>query len=120
MWKVAIRGILAKKFRVLLTSVAIVLGVAFMAGTLILSDTITHTFDNLAVQVNQGLSATVRAKSAFKSEGQQQRNWIDASLIDRVRAVPGVQAASLDVQGIAFIVGNNGKSITKTTGAPGL
>jgi putative ABC transport system permease protein len=120
MWKVAIRGILAKKFRVLLTSIAIVLGVAFMAGTLILSDTITHTFDNLAVQVNTGLSATVRAKAAFKSEGQQQRNWIDASLIDKVKQVKGVQAASLDVQGIAFIVGDNGKSITKTTGAPGL
>jgi putative ABC transport system permease protein len=118
--KVAIRGILAKKLRVALTSIAIVLGVAFMAGTLVLSDTITHTFDTLAVQVNTGLSATVRAKAAFKSEGQQQRNWIDASLIDTVRTVPGVDTASLDTQGLAFIVGKDGKAITKTNGAPGL
>jgi putative ABC transport system permease protein len=120
MWKVAIKGILAKKFRVVLTSVAIVLGVAFMTGTLVLSDTITRTFDTLAVQVNQGLSATVRAKSAFKADGQDQRNWIDASLLGTVQKVPGVQAASLDVQGQAFIIGKDGKSITKTTGAPGL
>ncbi|HEX4493762.1 MAG TPA: FtsX-like permease family protein [Acidimicrobiia bacterium] len=120
MLKVAIRGILAKKLRVVLTSIAIVLGVAFMAGTLVLSDTITHTFDTLAVQVNTGLSATVRAKAAFKSEGQQQRNWIDASLLDTVKNVPGVQAASLDVQGLAFVVGRDGKAITKTSGAPGL
>jgi putative ABC transport system permease protein len=120
MWKVAIKGILAKKFRVVLTSVAIVLGVAFMTGTLVLSDTITRTFDALAVQVNTGLSATVRAKAAFKADGQDQRNWIDASLLGTVEKVKGVQAASLDVQGQAFIIGKDGKSITKTTGAPGL
>jgi putative ABC transport system permease protein len=126
MWKVAIRGILAKKFRVVLTSIAIVLGVAFMAGTLILSDTITRTFDTLAVQVNQGLSATVRAPAAFKAEGRQQRNFIDASLIDVVRKVPGVQEASLDISSSdveganAYILDRSGKSITKTSGAPGL
>ena len=42
MWKVAIKGILAHKFRIVLTSIAVVLGVSFMAGTLVLSDTISR------------------------------------------------------------------------------
>ena len=47
MWRVTFRGLLAKKFRLVLTSLAVVLGVAFMAGTFVLTDTLGHVFDNL-------------------------------------------------------------------------
>jgi putative ABC transport system permease protein len=119
MWKVAIKGILAHKFRIVLTSIAVVLGVSFMTGTLVLSDTISRTFDNLITNVNSGLSAQVRAKAAFKDQqGNEQRTRIDASLVDTVRKVPGVKDAEVSVQGFAVIVGPNGKGLNATGNGP--
>ena len=119
MFKVAIKGILAHKFRIVLTSIAVVLGVSFMTGTLVLSDTISRTFDNLITNVNGGLSAQVRAKAAFKDEqGNQQRNRIDASLVDTIRNVPGVKDAEVSVTGFAVIVGPNGKGLNASGNGP--
>src|ERR1700693_1588067 len=119
MWKVAIKGILAHKFRIVLTSIAVVLGVSFMAGTLVLSDTISRTFDNLITNVNGGLSAQIRAKAAFKDQqGNEQRNRVPASLVDIVRKVPGVKDAEISVQGFAVIVGRNGKGLNASGNGP--
>ena len=119
MWKVAIKGILAHKFRIVLTSIAVVLGVSFMTGTLVLSDTIGRTFDNLITNVNGGLSAQIRAKAAFKDEqGNEQRKRIDASLVDAVRKVPGVKDAEISVAGFAVIVGPNGKGLNASGNGP--
>jgi putative ABC transport system permease protein len=119
MWKVAIKGILAHKFRIVLTSISVVLGVSFMTGTLVLSDTISRTFDNLITNVNGGLSAQVRAKAAFKDQqGNQQRNRIDASLLDIVRTTPGVKDAEVSVSGFAIIVGPNGKGLNASGNGP--
>src|SRR5689334_17778232 len=119
MWKVSIKNILAHKFRIVLTSIAVVLGVSFMTGTLVLSDTITRTFDNLITNVNNGLSAQIRAKASFKDEnGNQQRNRISASLVDIARRVPGVQDAEVSVSGFAVIVGSNGKGLNASGNGP--
>ncbi len=121
MWKVTFKALAAKKWRVLLTSVAIVLGVAFMAGTLVLSDTITRTFNNLVVNVNAGLAAQVRGVSQFKdTQGNQQRNRIDASLVDTVQQVPGVKDAVASVSGFAIIVDKQGKGLNTNGQAPPL
>src|SRR5260221_14676779 len=109
MLKVAIKGIAAKKFRLVLTSIAVVLGVAFMTGTLVLSDTINRTFDGLAVQINAGTAAKVRAKATFKADGEQQRNPIDPALIPIVAGAPGVEAAEGGVSGLAYIVKRDAK-----------
>jgi len=45
MWKVTLKGLWAKKVRFLMTGIAVVLGVSFVAGTLVLSATIKKTFD---------------------------------------------------------------------------
>ncbi len=121
MWRVALKGIAAKKLRVLLTSVSVVLGVAFITGTLVLSDTITRTFDTLVVNVNGGLSAQIRGKSAFNdSQGNAQRNRIDASLLDAVRRVPGVHDADVSVAGLGVIVDKTGKGLNAGQGPPPL
>jgi putative ABC transport system permease protein len=119
MWKVSIKGILAHKIRIVLTSIAVVLGVSFMTGTLVLSDTISRTFDNLITNVNSGLSAQIRAKAAFKDEqGNEQRNRIDASIVNTVRRVPGVKDAEVNVAGFAVIVGPNGKGLNASGNGP--
>ncbi|HVN51118.1 MAG TPA: FtsX-like permease family protein, partial [Acidimicrobiales bacterium] len=121
MWRVTLKAIAAKRWRLLLTSVAIVLGVAFMAGTLVLSDTITRTFDDLVVNVNAGLAAQVRGVAQFKDTlGNQQRNRIDAGLVDRVRKVPGVRHAVASVSGFGIIVDKHGRSLNTNGQAPPL
>ena len=47
MWRTALRNIVAHRMRLFTTGLAVMFGVAFMAGTLVLADTITKTFDNL-------------------------------------------------------------------------
>jgi len=120
MWRVTLKGIAAKKIRIVLTSIAVMLGVAFMTGTLVLSDTINKTFDGLAVQINAGTAAKVRAKASFKADGEQQRNPIDPSLIPVVASAPGVEAAEGGVSGLAYIVKRDGKALNTGNGPPAI
>src|SRR4051794_9344403 len=68
MFRATIKSLAARKLRLLTTSVAVLLGVAFMAGTLVLTDTIGKTFDNFFANGNAGASAYVRGETAFTTE----------------------------------------------------
>ena len=68
MWRVTLTGLLAHKVRYALTALAVLLGVAFMAGTFVFTDTIKHTFDGLFTDVYSNTSAVVRAKQAYSPE----------------------------------------------------
>ena len=65
MRRVTIRGLLTRKLRLLLTALAIVLGVTFVTGTLVLGDTLNRTFDDLIGTAYQHVSFQIRGKSAF-------------------------------------------------------
>jgi putative ABC transport system permease protein len=67
MWRVTISGLMAKKLRLVLTSIAVVLGVAFMSGTFVLTDTLGSVFDKLFTDVTKGVDADVRAKRELDS-----------------------------------------------------
>ena len=69
MFKVALKNVLGHKVRVLLTAVAVVAGVAFMAGTFVLTDTIKKGFDELFADANQGVDAVIRQEAAFEVSG---------------------------------------------------
>src|SRR5512133_1734626 len=115
------KGLLGHKFRFVATALAVTLGVAFMAGTLVLTDTIRTTFDNLFANVYQGTDAVVRAKAAFEGPpgAGVQRGRVDAALVDTVRRVDGVAAAEGDVGGYARLIGKDGKALgNPATGAP--
>ena len=62
MLSLTITSIKAKKFRFVLTSVAVMLGVAFMAGTLVLTDTIKKSYDDIAANVYRDTDAVVRSR----------------------------------------------------------
>jgi putative ABC transport system permease protein len=119
MWKVTIRGVWGKKLRFLLTGVAVILGVAFMVGTLVFTDTTRRTFDDLFANVTAGTDAYVRGKKAFSSDFGDQRNRIPDSLVAKVRATDGVKAAEGDIQTYAQLVTRDGKALS-TGGAPAL
>ena len=54
MWRTSIRSLAAHKLRLALTALAVILGVAFMSGTYVLTDTLKHTFDSLFAQTSAG------------------------------------------------------------------
>ena len=122
MLKATVKGLLAHKVRLIMTALAIVLGVSFMAGTFMLTDTINHTFNTLFAQTAVGKDTTVRSKTAFTSTGfdatDVQRAPVPDSLIAAVRAVSGVKAADGTVQGYAQLVGKDGKPIGGSNGPP--
>ncbi|HEY8112801.1 MAG TPA: FtsX-like permease family protein [Actinomycetes bacterium] len=114
-----LRGLTAHKLRLALTALAIVLGVGFVAGTYVLTDTISKTFTQLFEQTTKGVDVAVRTRDTFSSEGNEQRAPMPATLLDTVTAVPGVAAAEGSVFGYAQFVGKDGKPVT-TGGAPTL
>lgn len=119
MWKVALRGLLAHKLRMALTALSIVLGVAFVAGTYVLTDTIDRTFADLFTQTTKGIDVAVRTRESFTGPAGEQRAPLPAALRDQVAAVPGVAAAEGSMAGYAQFVGKDGKPVT-TGGAPTL
>ena len=124
MFRVIMRGLLARKFRLFATALAVTLGVAFMAGTMVLTDTIGHTFNDLSTGVYKGTDAEVRAKAAFSGPamgGGDQRPLISDSLVQSLRRVPGVAADEGSAMGYARLTGKNGKALgNPAAGAPTL
>ena len=100
MWRVTFKGILAHKLRFVLTGVAVVLGVAFMSGTLVLTDTTIKTFDELFANVlrrhrrrragTDGVSPSAVAGAGAEGASASRRR----GLLPTVRAVDGVRAAT--------------------------
>jgi putative ABC transport system permease protein len=120
MWRVALKGLFAHKLRFALTALAVVLGVGFVAGTFVLTDTINQTFTDLFQQTTKGIDVAVRTGSTFGgTNGPPQRAPMPASVRDRIASVPGVEAAQGNVTGYAQFVGKDGKPVT-TGGAPTL
>src|SRR4051794_7396672 len=116
MWEVTRKGLLAHKFRLLLTSISIILGVGFVAGTFVFTDTIGSVFDHLFTQTTSGTDAVVRAKLPFKVNvqgggAQQDRAPVPESLVPVVQSTPGVAEAQGSVNGYALVVGKDGKSV---------
>jgi putative ABC transport system permease protein len=112
MWKVTWKGLLSHKVRFLLTALAVILGVSFISGTLVLTATIQKTFDDLFADINKGTDAAVRAHEVLSGDfGGGQRPNIPASLVAVVRKTPTVDAAEGNIQAYAQIVDKSGKAI---------
>ena len=110
---------LARKGRLFLTSLAIILGTAFLSGTFIFSDTLNKTFDQLFSDVFKDVDAYVRSSNFVEVPfGGEQRGRIPISELDTVRAVPGVLDAVGDIQAFARIIGKDGKGIGSENGPP--
>jgi putative ABC transport system permease protein len=121
MLRTTFKGLVARKFRLFASSLAVMLGVAFMAGTLVLTDTIQKTFDELFSDVYAGTDAVIRAEGAFDSAGIEQRGRVDASLVGTVSEVDGVADAQPDIRGYAQLIDRAGDVVgDPTTGPPTL
>jgi putative ABC transport system permease protein len=109
---VTIKGLLAHKLRLALTSLAIVLGVTFIAGTFVLTDTLHNTFSSLFGNIYQKIDFQVRGVAQFQGNaGTAVRNPLPESALGTVRHVPGVAVAFGQVQGYAQFVAPDGTPI---------
>ncbi len=95
----ALKGVLAHQSRLVNTALAVVLGVSFLAGTLVLTDTVSATLDDLYADAHAGTDVYVRGETAFDSYVGPQRPRIDSGLLAAVAAVDGVAAAEGVVEG---------------------
>jgi putative ABC transport system permease protein len=117
------KGLLAHKLRLTTTGIAVLIGVAFMAGTLVLTATIGSTFDGLYKDINAGTDVVVRqAQSVSSGQGfGATRAAVDASVLPTVQAVDGVRVAEGNVSGYAQYVNKSGKAVgNPNRGAPTL
>ena len=122
MGRFAIRGLLSRKLRTALTAIAIVLGVAMISGTYVLTDSIDQAFDKIFTDIRQGSNAVISGKSAFDiSEGSGVTEpTLEESLLAQVRALPSVGDAEGSVDSDATqLIGDDGKAVV-FGGAPNL
>jgi len=117
----ALRGLLGRKLRTVLTALAIVLGVATVSGTYVLTDSINNAFHSIFFETRAGSDVVVSGKSAFDLTGDSgvTAPSFDEGLLQRVRALPDVAEADGQVNGQAQLIGKDGKAIVYG-GAPNL
>jgi len=118
MTKVALRGLLTRKLRSVLTGFAVVIGVAFVVGTLVFTDTINESFKNLFERTQKGVDVAVEAKQAVKSDFSAAPT-MPSETLDQVKSVPGVAVAEGSVSGDGTLLDAKGKVIT-SNGPPTL
>src|SRR3954470_9425970 len=120
---ITLKGLVAHRFRLVATALAVTLGVAFTAGTLILTDTVTRTFDNVMGDVYAGVDAVVRGQEQFQGtmNAGAQRSRVDNALVAEVRRVDGVRTAEGSVTGFARLTTKDGAALgNPANGAPTL
>jgi len=120
--KVSLRSLLSHKLRLVLTAVAIILGVTFVAGTLVLTDTIRSTFQGVLSNVDKGVAVVVKGPAPATAVGRLSGATLPLpeSVLAKVKTVSGVADAVgvLDRTGVAFLV--NGQEVGSREGARGL
>jgi putative ABC transport system permease protein len=118
--RAAIRSLLARKVRLVLTGLAVVLGVGFMAGTFVLTDTMTHAFNDLIETQTSSIDVLARSSNAFTAQTSslEERESMPESVLQDVAGVPGVAEAVGDVLGYAQIVDPTTDKVIGTFGPP--
>jgi putative ABC transport system permease protein len=114
MFRATLKGMLSRKLRLLLSGLAVVLGVMAVSGALFTTDTLGRSFDALFQTINQNLDVQVvrTPNVAAGQSGPPAPLPVPSAALDRVAAVPGVRTAtgSVAVDG-ARVIGPNGKVI---------
>ncbi|RYU13446.1 ABC transporter permease [Nocardioides iriomotensis] len=118
MFKAAWKSLMGRKLRLLMSTFAIVLGVAFVAGSLIFTDTLSRSFD--AIFASSVGDVVVRPTGTSADDGPATTRTVPASLVDDLAEVDGAARADGNVSSFStFVVGENGKVIGGQ-GAPGI
>ena len=111
MIRAALKSLLGRKVRLLMSTFAIVLGVAFVAGTLIFSDTLNRSFTALFASTVGDV--VVRPEGGTTADGAPSSVTLPASLLEKLRDVPGAARVDGNVNAVGvFVVGADGKVVS--------
>ncbi|WP_406359923.1 ABC transporter permease [Streptomyces sp. NBC_00715] len=111
--RLSVSSLRAHRRRFAGTFFAVFLGVAFLAGTLVMGDTLRAGFDTMFGNATRGTDAVVRSAGTITAPGESQgvRSPVGTDLVRTIERVPGVAAAVPDIQGAGQLVGADGKPI---------
>ncbi|MFD6295763.1 ABC transporter permease [Streptomyces sp. NPDC060235] len=111
--RLSVSSLRAHRRRFAGTFFAVFLGVAFLAGTLVMGDTLRAGFDTMFGNATRGTDAVVRSAGTITAPGESQgvRSPVGTDLVRTIERVPGVAAAVPDIQGAGQLVGADGKPV---------
>jgi putative ABC transport system permease protein len=115
MLPLVLRGFAQRKLRVLLTAIAVALGVALMAGTYILTDTINHSFAGIFQTANRNKDVVITPTQTLGRGTSPETTPIDEAMVEKVRKTPGVAQAAGAIFSPATLLDEHRKRLT--TGA---
>ncbi len=110
MTKVALRGIATRKLRAFTTFLAIFLGVALVAGTYVLTDTINKSFDQIFKDSLKGTDVVITGKTDVEQEDTGPPPF-SADLLERAKRVDGVEAAAGSIFSLGKFVKKDGEAL---------
>jgi putative ABC transport system permease protein len=117
MLRATIKSLLSRKLRLVLSGLAVVLGVMFVAGSLVITDTLGRSFDRLLASAYDSIDVDVRAAPKVHTGGPI--SPIPANLLAEIRSTPGVASATGVVQvNNVRVIGTNGKVVSVFAGTP--
>jgi putative ABC transport system permease protein len=108
--KVALKGLLTRKLRTALTGFAVVIGVAFVAGTFVFTDTIDASFKDLFERASKGVDVSVQTRRAVEVDFEDPPP-MEASTLERVQSVDGVEEAAGFVSGQVSLLDREGEPV---------
>ncbi len=125
MFRVALKSVLGNKLRFALTALAVVLGVAFVSGVFVLTDSIQRSFDGLISDINAGTAVFVNPVQDIDAEiaggtGAVGGSTIPEELAARIEQVAGVASVEGGVGGLAIILDAEGEKVGAAAGPPAL
>jgi putative ABC transport system permease protein len=110
--KVAFRGLAQRKLRAFVTALAVLLGVAFIAGSYVLTDTINRSFDDIFDVAYAGTDVAI--SSSTTAQGDSEPPAFPARYLDRVRHVPGVEKAAGGIFSTVRFVDKEGDQLSNS------
>ncbi|MFC7309466.1 ABC transporter permease [Streptomyces monticola] len=119
MLRTALRNVLAHKARLIMTALAVMLGVAFVSGTLVFGDTVTSAFRGAATKSLKDVAVSVAAEYVPGSDAGEQKpgddhrrtTVLDTRLADKISALDGVTSVRPTVGGNATLAGKDGRPV---------
>lgn len=121
MLRIALKSTLARKWRLATTGLAIVISVAFITGTLLITNLIDTTLSSLISDAYKGIDTVVRSTEVQKAQfGTDDRQTIAAESVDLVKNIAGVRKAEGVVVGFITLVDKQGERIQSTLGPPSI
>ncbi len=120
MLRVTLHGLMAHKVRLVATAVAVLLGVAFMTGTQVLTSSVSASFDKVFADVYAPIDVVVRSSTQIDTPFGAERARVDGALVPAIAEEPGVEAAEGQVVAQIRVLDKQGEPLVSANGPPNL